>query len=183
MTIQRVSPACPCRPRAARKMFLTDFEPIEAGLRLFESWRLAEGRGKGRPSPGENRYDRKRVFYLSHFHRTLQAQSLEPPSTRMVSPVIQRASCEARNATTEPTSSGWPIRLSACMPSTKDFPSSLLTRFDMSVSMTPGATALTRMPRGPSAAAKYFTSVSIAPFVAAYADRVPTAACAPREET
>ena len=29
----------------------------------------------------------------------------------MVSPVIQRASCEARNATTEPTSSGWPIRL------------------------------------------------------------------------
>ena len=40
-------------------------------------------------------------------------------------------------------------------------------KFDMSVSITPGATALTRMPRGPSAAAKYFTSVSIAPFVAA----------------
>src|SRR4029077_20990076 len=30
----------------------------------------------------------------------------------------------------------------------------------MSVSITPGATALTRMPRGPSATAKYFTSVS-----------------------
>ena len=42
-----------------------------------------------------------------------------------------------------------------------------LDEFDMSVSITPGATALTRMPRGPSAAAKYFTSVSIAPFVAA----------------
>src|SRR5258706_595650 len=100
-------------------------------------------------------------------HLTLQTQSFEPPSTRIVSPVIQRASCEARNATTEPTSSGRPIRLSACMPRTKDLPSSVLTRFDMSVSITPGATALTRMPRGPSAAAKYFTSVSIAPFVAA----------------
>src|SRR6266404_7678100 len=96
-----------------------------------------------------------------------QTQSFEPPSTRMVSPVIQRASCEARNATTEPTSSGWPIRLSACMPRTEALPSSVLTRLDMSVSIAPGATALTRMPRGPSAAAKYFTSVSIAPFVAA----------------
>src|SRR5207302_10079722 len=72
-----------------------------------------------------------------------QLQSFEPPSTRMVSPVIQRASCEARNATTEPTSSGWPIRLRACMPRTKDLPSSVLTRFDMSVSIAPGATALT----------------------------------------
>src|ERR1700730_14163192 len=53
-----------------------------------------------------------------------QTQSFEPPSTRMVSPVIQRASCEARNATTEPISSGWPIRLSACMSRTKDLPSS-----------------------------------------------------------
>src|SRR5258707_3252300 len=105
------------------------------------------------------------VFYVAV--RKDKTQSFEPPSTRMVSPVIQRASCEARNATTEPTSSGWPIRLSACMPRTKDLPSSVLTRFDMSVSITPGATALTRMPRGPSAAAKYFTSVSIAPFVAA----------------
>jgi len=40
----------------------------------------------------------------------VKTQSFEPPSTRMVSPVIQRASCDARNATTEPTSSGWPIR-------------------------------------------------------------------------
>ena len=47
---------------------------------------------------------------------------LRPPSTRMVSPVIQRASCEARNATTEPTSSGWPIRLSACIPERRTCP-------------------------------------------------------------
>jgi hypothetical protein len=42
-----------------------------------------------------------------------------------------------------------------------------LVKFDMSVSITPGATALTRMPRGPSATAKYFTSVLMAPFVLA----------------
>src|ERR1700686_1899623 len=112
-------------------------------------------------------HDRERVFHPSRCHLAPQTQSFEPPSTRMVSPVIQRASCEARNATTEPTSSGWPIRLSACMPRTEVLPSLVLTRFDMSVSITPGATALTRMPRGPRAAAKYFTNVSIAPFVAA----------------
>jgi hypothetical protein len=46
-------------------------------------------------------------------------------------------------------------------------PSSVFAKVDISVSMTPGATALTRMPRGPSAEAKCFTSVSIAPLVAA----------------
>ena len=34
------------------------------------------------------------------------AQSFEPPSARTVSPVIQRASSEARKATTPPMSSG-----------------------------------------------------------------------------
>jgi hypothetical protein len=51
-------------------------------------------------------HDREHVFHLSRCHLTPQTQSFEPPSTWMVSPVIQRASCEARNATTEPTSSG-----------------------------------------------------------------------------
>jgi hypothetical protein len=32
----------------------------------------------------------------------------------MMSPVIQRASSETRNAMTEATSSGWPIRFSVC---------------------------------------------------------------------
>jgi hypothetical protein len=45
-------------------------------------------------------------------------------------------------------------------------PASVFVKFDMSVSTMPGATALTRIPRGPSAAAKCLTSVSIAPFVA-----------------
>jgi hypothetical protein len=47
---------------------------------------------------------------------------------------------------------------------------------------TPGATALTRMPRAPSIEAKCFTSVSTAPLVAAYAGIVPTTACAASDE-
>ena len=44
---------------------------------------------------------------------------------------------------------------------------SVFAKWDMSVSITPGATALTRMPRGPSIAAQCLTNVSSAPFVAA----------------
>ena len=44
---------------------------------------------------------------------TLPIQSFEPPSTRMVSPVIQRAFSEAMNATTAPTSAGSAIRCKA----------------------------------------------------------------------
>jgi hypothetical protein len=41
------------------------------------------------------------------------------------------------------------------------------SKFDMSVSITPGATAFTRMPRGPNAAAKYLTRVLMAPLLLA----------------
>lgn len=41
-----------------------------------------------------------------------RAQSFEPPSTRRVSPLIQRASLEERKATTPPISSGWARRFS-----------------------------------------------------------------------
>jgi hypothetical protein len=85
----------------------------------------------------------------------------------MTSPVIQRDASEARTAMTEATSSGWPMRLSDCIPITVARPASVLVKFDMSVSITPGATALTRMPRGPSDAARYFTSVLMAPLVLA----------------
>src|SRR5580704_3391359 len=93
-------------------------------------------------------------------------QSFEPPSTATMSPVIQRASSDTRKAMTEATSPGWPIRFRDCMPITVLRPSSVLVKFDMSVSITPGATALTRMPRGPRAAAQYLTSVLMAPLVA-----------------
>src|SRR3977135_2452990 len=52
----------------------------------------------------------------------------------------------------------------------------------MSVSTTPGATALTRIPRAPSIQAKCFTRVSTAPLVAAYAGSVPTTARAASDE-
>src|SRR5208282_3139980 len=91
-------------------------------------------------------------------------QSFEPPSTWMVVPVTQRASSDARKATTDPISAGSAMRCNACIPRMKLRPASVLAKFDISVSVTPGATALTRMPRGPSAAAKGFTSASTAPF-------------------
>src|SRR5271155_174260 len=58
-----------------------------------------------------------------------------------------------------------------------------LGKFDISVSTTPGATALTRIPRAPRSEAKCFTKVSTAPLVAAYAGIVPTTARAPSDET
>ena len=62
-------------------------------------------------------------------------------------------------------SSGCPIRPSG-VPAIIAFSKSLPTMPALcvpSVSTPPGAIALTRILRGPSAAAKYFTSVSIAP--------------------
>src|SRR6266852_250077 len=113
---------------------------------------------------------RQKGSWLAHLFKGmigLAAQSFEPPSTAMTSPVIQRDASEARNSTTEATSSGWPMRLSDCIPITVARPASVLVKFDMSVSITPGATGLTRMPRGPSADARYFTRVLMAPLVLA----------------
>jgi hypothetical protein len=39
-----------------------------------------------------------------------------------------------------------PIRFNACIPSVTSRPASVFVKFDMSVSITPGATAFTRMP-------------------------------------
>src|SRR5271170_5187138 len=65
-----------------------------------------------------------------------------------------------------PISAGSPMRCNACIPRMKLRPASVLAKLDISVLVTPGATALTRMPRGPSAEAKGFTSAPTAPFVA-----------------
>src|SRR5882672_8621297 len=93
--------------------------------------------------------------------------SFEPPSTGILAPVIQRAASDARNATTSATSSGLPIRFNACIPSVTSRPASLFAKFDMSVSITPGATAFTRIPWGPRMAAQFLTRVSNAPLVEA----------------
>src|SRR6267154_1478750 len=67
--------------------------------------------------------------------RTMPPQSLEPPSTWTVWPVIQRASSQARKATTGAMSSGWATRFSACM---------------ASVTSRPGCRAGRRRWRGPA---------------------------------
>src|SRR5882724_2380643 len=91
--------------------------------------------------------------------------SFDPPSTGILAPVIQRALSEAKNATTSATSSGLPIRFSTCIPRVASRPASVFVKFDMSVSITPGATAFTRIPRGPRMAAQFLTRVSNAPLV------------------
>ena len=93
--------------------------------------------------------------------------SFDPPSTGILAPVIQRAPSDAIKATTSATSSGLPIRFNACIPSAASRPASVFVKFDISVSITPGATAFTRMPRGPRMAAQFLTSVSSAPLVEA----------------
>src|SRR6266702_3686710 len=95
--------------------------------------------------------------------------SFEPPSTGILAPVIQRALSEAKNATTSATSSGLPIRFRACIPRAASRPASVLVKSARSVSLTPGATAFSRIPRGPRMAAQFLTSFSNAPLVEAYA--------------
>src|ERR1700722_1887841 len=93
--------------------------------------------------------------------------SFEPPSTGMLAPVIQRAPSDATKATTSAMSSGLPTRFSACMRRVASRPASVFVKFDISVSITPGATALTRIPCGPRMEAQFLTKVSNAPLVEA----------------
>src|SRR5262249_58533053 len=67
-----------------------------------------------------------------------------PPLASMVTPVIQRASGEARKATTSATSEASPIRPSAVVATIAGRMSGLTSIHEpMSVSMTPGVTVLT----------------------------------------
>src|ERR1700686_1102490 len=93
--------------------------------------------------------------------------SFEPPSTGILAPVIQRAPSDATKATTSATSSGLPSRFNACIPSVISRPASVFVKFDIPVSITPGATAFTRIPLGPRIAAQFLTRVSSAPLVEA----------------
>src|ERR1700722_12337463 len=95
------------------------------------------------------------------------SHSFEPPSTGILAPVIQRAASDARNATTSATSSGLPTRFNACIPRAASRPASVFVKFDISVSITPGAIAFTRIPCGPRMAAQFLTRVSKAPLVEA----------------
>src|SRR6476660_1322961 len=103
--------------------------------------------------------------HLKNAHSHPVSYNFDPPSTGMLAPVIQRAASDARNATTSATSSGLPIRFNACIPSVISRPASVFAKFDISVSITPGAIAFTRIPCGPRMAAQFLTRVSSAPLV------------------
>ena len=80
------------------------------------------------------------------------AYRMNPPSTVSTCPVIKSASSRSRNATAFATSSGDPSRPAGVW-STRDATVSSPSPFTMSVSMTPGATQLTRMWEGASSMA------------------------------
>src|SRR5581483_3192526 len=78
---------------------------------------------------------------------------ISPPLTPITCPVTHRASSEARNATTSAMSSGVPRRRRAVISIITRCCSGGMTSRSISVSVGPGATALTVMLRGPSSAA------------------------------
>ena len=88
------------------------------------------------------------VFDLCH--SILQRR---PPSTCSTSPVMYEAPGEARKATAAATSSGVPKRRSGIRPRISSAATSRMARV-IALSMTPGATALTRMPLDASSTAR-----------------------------
>src|SRR5712664_69292 len=97
-----------------------------------------------------------------------------PPSTLISTPVMYDASCEARNATTPATSSGCPNRFIGTL-SIIPFANSSMASFDspvlpkMGVTIGPGATVFTRIPRPTNSAAAVLAKERSAALVAEYA--------------
>jgi hypothetical protein len=61
--------------------------------------------------------------------------SFEPPSTRIVSPVVHRASSDARKAPAPAMSSGTAMCFKACIASVESRPASVFVKLDISVSV------------------------------------------------
>src|SRR5260370_15728403 len=102
----------------------------------------------------------------------LSLQIAAPPETKSVSPVIHRASSDARNDTGGAMSSGRPARpngVAAIAPFSKSLPA-IPAASTPSVITSPGLTAFTRILRAASSFARDFVIVSTAPFVEAYTD-------------
>src|SRR5690606_19658953 len=95
--------------------------------------------------------------------------SCRPPSTGMIAPVMNAEASEARNATTSATSSGVPARPSRVggAPSSPQLLPPSVAKVD-DVLTTPGATALTRTPHGPSSTASALVAARIPPLVVTY---------------
>ena len=90
-----------------------------------------------------------------------------PPSTTSVVPVMKREAGEARKPTTSATSAGSPQRPSGVWERIQPSRSSTCAAAVIGVRIRPGATALTRMPRGPSSTASVSVSERNAAFVEA----------------
>jgi len=106
-----------------------------------------------------------RLTNLQHLECRTQHYS-NPPSITKHCPVMYEARSEARNATVSATSSGLPMRPSAVlfkMFSTSPF----FIPATISVSMSPGATAFTLIPIGPSSRASALVKLMAAPLLAA----------------
>src|SRR5690606_14042229 len=106
--------------------------------------------------------------------RFLQSTSRHrsPPATRSASPVMYAETSDARNTTAGAMSVTRPIRPSGAVDSTHARMSlSVMPALRTpSVSISPGLTAFTRMPRRPSPFASEPVITSTAPFVPAYTD-------------
>src|SRR6185369_2453875 len=94
-----------------------------------------------------------------------------PPSTEYDAPVMNDALSEARKTMACATSSGLPSRLSATVAVRPAFFSSVpVKRFNIPVSIGPGATMLTRTPDGAASSAADLVSPSTACLLAEYID-------------
>ena len=90
-------------------------------------------------------------------------QSIDPPLASIHWPVTHRESSAARNATMSAMSSGWATRFNGDWAATADRPSgeASLAAF-MSVSVLPGPTAFTVIPRGATCLARVAVNESTA---------------------
>src|SRR5437016_8737603 len=122
-------------------------------------------------------------YVIARSAHCAQVATTRPPAARMISPVIQADSSDARNTATGAISVTRPSRPSGVFSArtAPAPPSKVPAAILPSVSVWPGAIALTRILRGASSSANPFVSVSMAPFVEAYS-RAPATGCEPTIE-
>lgn len=95
----------------------------------------------------------------------LARRQARPPPARMFWPVIHRPSGPARKPTTSAMSAGSPSRPSGVVAEMRASASGGLVERSRSVSVAPGDTVLTVMPRGPSSLAATAANCSVAPLL------------------
>src|SRR5882724_8403909 len=105
-------------------------------------------------------------------------RAVQPPSIRIVWPVINAAELEARNTTAPATSIGSPMRCNAAIRSITSARTSGFARYSSvpGVRINVGATAFTVMLYLPHSTARHFVKWTIAALVIQYTDSVGSAA-------